>query len=76
MRGAGRERPRSERKKEAGERMKISREVRGGRGTPRPLKEGALRGRLSIIKPQHYKNAPILSPYFLKGAHGPASRAY
>ena len=56
--------------------MKVSREVRGSRGTPRPLKEGALRGRIVIIKHQHYKNASILFPYFLKGAHGPASRAY
>ena len=71
MRGAGRERPRSEREKRS---WRVNEEVAGG--TPRPLKEGALRGRLSIIKPQHYKNAPILSPYFLKGAHGPASRAY
>ena len=64
MRGAGRERPRSERKKEAGERMKISREVRGGRGTPRPLKEGALRRRIVIIKPRHTKHTNLILPIF------------
>ena len=56
--------------------MKVSREVRGSRGDAPPFKGGRPKREDSHNKAPAYKNTPILSPYFLKGAHGPASRAY
>ena len=50
--------------------MKVSREVRGSRGDARPLKEGALRGRIVIIKPQHTKHTYLI-PLFPQGRPRP-----
>ena len=56
--------------------MKVSRELRGGRGDAPPFKGGRPEKEDSYNKAPAYKTHQSYPPYFLKGAHGPASRAY